>query len=84
MPISIAAPVNRSAQIRKLAGEGLSPEGIAELTGYRLANVKAALAHKPKDKVKSRRRVEARGPLNAAQVAEKTGMPVSIAKRMVP
>jgi hypothetical protein len=78
----IAAPVNRSAQIRKLAGEGLSPENIAKLTGYRLANVRAALAHQPKDKVKSRRPIEARGPFSAVQVAEKTDMPASTAKRI--
>ncbi len=80
--MSIAAPVNRSAQIRKLAADGLTPEDIVALTGFRLANVKAALRHQPKDRVKSRR-IEARGPVTAVQVAERTGMPLSTAKLMV-
>lgn len=81
--MSIAAPVNRSVQIRKLAAGGLSPEDIRALTEFPMANIRAALKHAPRDKMKSRRRVEARGPLSAAQVAEKTGMPLAAAKLMV-
>lgn len=81
--MSIAAPVNKSAQIRKLHAEGLAAEDIAELTGYRLANVRAALGHKPKDKVKSRLRVEASGPISAVEVSSITGMPLAAAKLMV-
>jgi BMFP domain-containing protein YqiC len=82
--MSIAAPVNRSAQIRKLHADGLTAEDIVTLTGFRLANVRAALRRKPKDKLKSRvAGIEARGPLSSAQVAERTGMPLSGARLMV-
>ena len=79
----IAAPVNKSAQIRKLHADGLTAEDIAKLTGYRLANVRAALAHRPKDKRKSRVRIEAKGPISAVEVASITGMPLSAAKLLV-
>ena len=81
MPIT--APVNKSAQIRKLHADGLTAEDIAEVTGYRLSNVRAALKHQPKDKPKSRLRVEARGPLSAIEVSSITGMPIAAAKLMV-
>lgn len=79
----IAVPVNKSAQIRKLHANGLTAEDIAEVTGYRLANVRAALGHQPKNKPKSRLRIEAKGPISAVEVSSITGMPIAAAKLLV-
>lgn len=79
----IAAPVNQSQQIRNLASSGLSIDDIHDLTGFDKRLIKSALGRRPKDKPKSRVRVEARGPVSAARIAEKTGMPLAAAKLMV-
>jgi hypothetical protein len=81
--MSIAAPVNQSQQIRNLGQKGLSIDDIHELTGFDKRLIKSALGRKPKDKVKSRRLVEARGPISAVEVSTITGMPLSAAKLMV-
>jgi hypothetical protein len=81
--MSIAITANPSQQIRSLAQKGLDRNDIRELTGFELRLIDLALSRKPRDKVKARRRIEAKGPLSAAQVAERTGMPLSAAKLMV-
>lgn len=81
--MSISITVNPSQQIRSLAEKGLDRDDIRELTGFELRLIDLALARKPRDKVKPRRRIEARGPISAAQISEKTGMPLSAAKLMV-
>ena len=81
--MSIAAPVNQSQQIRNLQATGLSPDDIHAVTGLDLRLIESALKRRPKDKLKSRLRIEARGPISAARVAKKTGMPLAAAKLMV-
>jgi hypothetical protein len=53
--MSIAVTPNRSEQIRQMAARGLSAEQIRAETGWRLANIRAALTKAPKDQPKSRR-----------------------------
>ena len=81
--MSIAITASPSQQIRSLAEKGLDRNDIRELTGFELRLIDLALSRKPKDKVRPSRRIEAKGPLNAGQIAEKTGMPLSAAKLMV-
>jgi len=81
--MSIAITANPSQQIRSLAATGLDRNDIRELTGFELRLIDLALSRKPKEKVRARRRIEAKGPINATQIAEKTGMPLSAAKLMV-
>ena len=80
--MSIEIKINASARVRQLKREHpyMTPADIAKLTGTPLKNVRAALSKreardKPKSKV-----VEARGPLTAAEVAEKLRLPLSHAR----
>lgn len=91
MPVTVAiiTSANRSARIRALAARhpNMTPVDIAHLTGETPRLVKLALGRSedeaPKSVGAARPRREALGPLSAAQVAEKTGMPLSAAKLMV-
>lgn len=85
MPISVAVPVNKSAQVRALKAKHpyMTPEDIAATTGTPLHLVNVALSKGELRKKPKSRLVEARGPLTARDVAMKTGMPLSSAKLMV-
>jgi len=71
--MSIAAPINASARIRRLASENkLSPVDIAKLTGYDMKLIRAALGRGDRDKPKSKvPTIEARGPLTPLQLADR-------------
>lgn len=58
--MSISAPINQAARARALKRQHpyLSPADIAGLTGWPLANVKAALKAKGRDTPKSRRPIK--------------------------
>lgn len=85
MPITISPPANRARQVRKLQRRGLAPEEIHQLTGFELGFVDQALSAQSRRRVRNTAavRVEARGPLTASQIADKTGMPLAAAKLMV-
>lgn len=83
MPIVITTPANRSARLRALAERHpyMTPLDIAKLTGEPARLVQLALARD--DREPPARRIEAKGPLTAAQIADRTGMPLAAAKMMV-
>ena len=81
MTVAIATSNNRSERLRALSAKHpyMTTLDIAKLTGesHRLVKLALGRGFEPK------RRIEARGPLTAAQIAENTGMPLASAKLMV-
>lgn len=84
MPISVAVPVNKSAQVRALKANHpyMTSEDIAATTGMRLDLVNAALSKGELRKKPKSRLVEARGPLSAEEVASRLRISVASARRV--
>lgn len=85
MPISVAAPINQSARVRELKRQHtyMTPEDIAATTGLQLNQVKSALGKGELLKKPKSRLIEARGPLTAEYVADRLGIPVEAARRVI-